>query len=574
MFDPKVSVRTPGITEFFEVNPLVGPEEMSEVGSGSQRERFGWNWLLVLTKGNELRIFQEHPPLSGVWREMTASPLLPPVFREPLPEGARRVSGVFDQSGRLLVAFEVNERVLVTRWDSAANNYVQDEFFGVNPAVTSDQLSGLRAEASDVLVFYQKPGDLSQVFCRVQRELFLDEHVVWNGGVGPIILDKAVVNSLVLELFVSDAEGNVIPVPGGEFGVLVSDYYPRVVRDGVLLGVEPTVAEYVNNTLLVNVFDSVILRVRAVNEDNLTGEPIVQTTPAGELGSLEVLRGGVRSSTLSLTPVGWPVCDMVGSRPLPRAGIGGSGEEWGVNQHADFNFDVIIGSRNIPAAERYGVRSIDVSFDLGWSITRHAGGNYLGPVQEVTGPGDDECNLGVVWQAGERTVVLEVGVSTTGSAADVVEWVEGGRFTDFPSGDSDFEVRSYGTTIEGSYLANDVLPFLLVRLRTLNPSGVDGNLNSTNVFLMGGVSVQFNALTNAYVSNLLRRGVTDPVLLSVQPTIARYEDSLTTVPVPDLVLIDVEPTLGEHVHYIVAWPKPVDSVLLRASPTVAEYRRV
>lgn len=572
MFDPKVSVRTPGITEFFEVNPLVGPEEISEVGSGSQRERFGWNWLLVLTKGNELRIFREHPPLSGVWREMTSSPLLPPVFREPLPEGARRVSGVFDQSGRLLVAFEVNERVLVTRWDSAANNYVQDEFLGVNPAVTSDQLSGLRVEASDVLVFYQKPSDLSQVFCRVQRELFLDEHVVWNGGVGPIILDKAVVNSLTLELFVSDAEGNVIPVPGGEFGVLVSDYYPRVVHDPVILRAEPTRAEYASNTLLVNVFDSVILRARAVNEDNLTGEPIVQATPAGELDSLERLRGLVTQSAPSLSPTGWPVCEMQGSVSLPRAGIGGSGEEWGVNQHADFNFDVIIGSRNIPAEERYGVRSIDISFELAWVITRHDGG-YLDPVQEITGAGASECNFGATWQAGPRTVVVEVGMSTGPTADGVDSWVEAGRFTDSP-GDAPVTVRSYGTTFEGSYLSNDYYPYLLVRLRTLNPSGVDGNRNSTNVYVLGGVGVQFNALTNAYVSNLLQLSIVDPVLLSVQPTIARYEDNLTTVPVPDLVLIDVEPTLGEHVHYIVAWPKPVDSVLLRVSPTVAEYRRV
>lgn len=251
------SERWPSSSYFAEFYPLAGPAAVADIGNGSQRERYGWNWLVLITRDRVAEAYQERPAASGEWHLVTN--LMPPVFGTVLPEGSRRLTAVFDQSGRMIIAYEHAGLVRVTRWDVETQQYVQNVTFpGVNPALTIDLQAGINPSDSDVLLFYQPDGDLTQVHCRVQRELYLTPHVV-HSGVEELILDRALVNSLQLELLVSDASGNPLRGLDDELLVLASDYYPRFVEDKVLLDAVPTTAIYENTTLVRGVEDAVLL---------------------------------------------------------------------------------------------------------------------------------------------------------------------------------------------------------------------------------------------------------------------------------------------------------------------------
>src|SRR5690606_31558708 len=100
----------------------------------------------------KLHAYQEDAEVRGVWHEITSP--LPPVFDEPLPATARRVSFTFDQSARMVVALEDEGVIKVTRWDPSAGQYVQNvSFSGTDPYLAMDATWARYVPGSDVLLF-------------------------------------------------------------------------------------------------------------------------------------------------------------------------------------------------------------------------------------------------------------------------------------------------------------------------------------------------------------------------------------------------------------------------------------
>src|SRR5690606_20539269 len=154
---PRVSQRVPSETWFAELATAPGPQVIGVTGDNSFDTLFGREWLLEWSvEDDTLRLYQESATHPGEWERVTSP--LPPVFDEPLPATARRVSFAFDQSARMIVAVEDEGVVKVTRWDPSANQYVQNvSFDGHDPFVAMDATWVGRIPDSDVLLFYLSP---------------------------------------------------------------------------------------------------------------------------------------------------------------------------------------------------------------------------------------------------------------------------------------------------------------------------------------------------------------------------------------------------------------------------------
>ena len=218
VFRPRVSERTPSRTWFAELATAPGPQVIGVTGDNSFDTLFGREWLLEWSvEDDTLRLYQESLTHPGEWERITTP--LPPVFDSPLPGSARRVTFCFDQSARMVVAYEDEGVIYVTRWDPGLNQYVQNvSFAGHDPAVVMDATWAYDIPNSDVLIFYLST-DRTRVMCRVQRELYADEHEMWDYG-QQVILDRAVPAFLRYQLLVADSAG----APREK--VLLSDPYP------------------------------------------------------------------------------------------------------------------------------------------------------------------------------------------------------------------------------------------------------------------------------------------------------------------------------------------------------------
>lgn len=216
MFRPATSLRTPSKTFFAELFAAPGPLTIGQTGDNSYPVLFGRVWVLEVRADGALRLHQRQE--DGTYQQVIDD--LPPVFSEGAPAGSRRWSLAFDQAARVVVAYEDGEGVVrVTRWDPSANQYVQNvTFAGVDPVVVMDASWSYAIPGSDVLLFYLSP-DRTRVLCRVQRDVYAIEHLIWDYGL-PVILDRVIAAPIRYQLLVSDATG--VPLPEA----LVSDPYP------------------------------------------------------------------------------------------------------------------------------------------------------------------------------------------------------------------------------------------------------------------------------------------------------------------------------------------------------------
>lgn len=218
VFRPRVSERTPSKTWFAELATAPGPQVIGETGDNTYQVLFGREWALEWSvEDDHLRLYQESASNPGVWERITAD--LPPVFDQPLPGTARRVAFCFDQSARIIVAYEDQGIIKVTRWDATLNQYLQNvSFAGVDPSLAMDASWAFRIPDSDVLLFYLTP-DRTTVMCRVQRDNYGTGYEVHPYS-NPVILDRAVPLPYKYELLLADANGEALPQ------MLVSSLYP------------------------------------------------------------------------------------------------------------------------------------------------------------------------------------------------------------------------------------------------------------------------------------------------------------------------------------------------------------
>lgn len=207
-FDPQRSYRATDAEGdelyFFELFLAPGPERIGETGDNSYQTMFGHNWLVLIER--ETRILRAYQERGGVWTEVVED--LPPVFGTALPEGVRRLSCAFDQSARMVVAYELGDgRVTGTRWDNTAVAYIQNiDFPGVNPCLLMEAAVTYQVGGSDVWIFYQRGDAPGSVFWRKQSEVYDIEHLLFaDPSIG--ILDRAQHLAYRYQLLVSDTSG-------------------------------------------------------------------------------------------------------------------------------------------------------------------------------------------------------------------------------------------------------------------------------------------------------------------------------------------------------------------------------
>lgn len=240
-FRPVVSDRVPSGTHFAELFLSPGPQAIGATGDNSYEALYGRSWLLVWDRDDGyLHLFQEQP--GGAWLEVVAD--LPPVFASPAPVGSRRWSLAFDQSARVILAYEdATGIVRVTRWDAGLSQYVQNVSFSAHdPCVVIDAWWSGDIPDSDVLIFYLS-ADRERVMARVQRELYAVEHLIWDFE-APVILDRVVAVPLRYQALVSDSTGAPLP------NALLSALYPYLAYDSMAASATgPTAGDYVQVVL-------------------------------------------------------------------------------------------------------------------------------------------------------------------------------------------------------------------------------------------------------------------------------------------------------------------------------------
>lgn len=227
-FRPAISRRVPSSSSFAELFLAPGPERIGVTGDNSYQVMYGFDWLLVWDRDDGLlHLWQER---DGAWVEVVDD--LPPVFDSPAPDGSRRWSLAFDQAARVVVAYEDDAGVVrVTRWDASSNSYVQNvTFSGCDPCVVIDASWSFSIPGSDVLLFYLST-DRTKVMCRVQRDVYGTEYLIWDYG-APVILDRVIALPYKYQVLVSDSTGSPLP------DALVSALYPVAVTTGVHLSAE------------------------------------------------------------------------------------------------------------------------------------------------------------------------------------------------------------------------------------------------------------------------------------------------------------------------------------------------
>lgn len=234
-FRPVVSDRVPSGTHFAELFLAPGPQAIGATGDNSYEALHGRSWLLVWDRDDGyLHLFQEQP--GGAWLEVVAD--LPPVFASPAPVGSRRWSLAFDQSARVILAYEDELGVVrVTRWDAGAGQYVQNvSFSGADPCLAMDASWSFAVPGSDVLLFYLS-SDRARVMCRVQRDVYGTEYELHDFG-APVILDRVIALPYKYQVLVSDSTGAPLPE------MLISALYPVAVPVGAHLSAEFTEGVY------------------------------------------------------------------------------------------------------------------------------------------------------------------------------------------------------------------------------------------------------------------------------------------------------------------------------------------
>ena len=205
-----IKVNTRGSTYFAEVAFAAGPPTEGETGENDVGVMFGDEWMLTLWNDWVLELYKWN---GSAWERR--NPLDHPLFGEgvTVEEGARHITMCFDQSARVIIAYEIGSTVKVTRWDGPNQQYIQNvSFTGHDPVLFMDALvahpdtwpaeekalydagvgfilewlpdSSWRENVitdSDVVIFYLD-SSREEVRARVQRQLYATEHALHNYG--------------------------------------------------------------------------------------------------------------------------------------------------------------------------------------------------------------------------------------------------------------------------------------------------------------------------------------------------------------------------------------------------------
>jgi hypothetical protein len=256
-FTPRRSGRGTGAYEYFELALALGPQAIGVTGDNRYETLYGREYLLVWDLEDDMvKLYRERPGEGQGWDRITDG-LPPQIFDNPLPDDARHITFAFDQSARMIFAYEQGSQIFITRWDATINAYVQNvSFAGVDPCVLMDATlvdprgypnladdgwgvreayyAGIRvlfewlAETpptfrdnpitdSDIVLFYLTP-DRAQVHARVQRELFATVNPIYAFA-EPIVMDRAIALAGRYQLLISDEAGDV------RTNMLISDPY-------------------------------------------------------------------------------------------------------------------------------------------------------------------------------------------------------------------------------------------------------------------------------------------------------------------------------------------------------------
>jgi len=220
-FVPKRGTRGTAEYLYFELSMAQGPRAIGDTRDNLLLDFIGTAWLLLLAEDMTLHLFRQDGTV-GEWTEIVAD--LPPVFDAPLPATARRVTFAFDQSARIIVIYEDDGLIYVTRWDTATNAYVQNvTFAGHDPVVVFDATWAYDVPVSDVLLFYLS-SDRDRLLCRVQRQLYAVENELHDYA-QPVVFDRVIRTPYRYQALASDAVGDPL-VAVGERVALLSDLYP------------------------------------------------------------------------------------------------------------------------------------------------------------------------------------------------------------------------------------------------------------------------------------------------------------------------------------------------------------
>lgn len=243
---PTAAIGTRGTEgySYAEVATVLGPETIGDTADNSYSALYGRPYALVLDhETRRLRLFRGAVG-GGSYEEVEVD--LPAIlFDVVYPAGARRFTAAFDQSARIIVAYELDGVIRVTRWTGSA--YVQNVTFdGVDPALLMDATladprgyptaaddgwsvreafdAGIRVffewlaedpptfrdnpiTDSDVVLFYLTP-ERTGVRARVQRQLYATVQTLADLP-APVVLDRAIALAGRYELLLSDEAGDV-----------------------------------------------------------------------------------------------------------------------------------------------------------------------------------------------------------------------------------------------------------------------------------------------------------------------------------------------------------------------------
>ena len=230
-----------------------GPQTLAVTGDNSFETLFGRTWAILFCDDQTFHVLQwagegETPPEgleTGGWHVQT-DPLLV------LPEwtgSERAFTGAFDQSARLIIAYELDGVIRVTRWDTDAGAYVQNVTFeGRDPTLLMDASITRRVPDSDVILFYAA-SDRQSLHYRVQRETYgIARPLMWGDAETAVeypegvILDYAQAIPYRYELLIAESTGAKPPL------ALVSDLYPIPRGETLPLTVAPSPNEYRQET--------------------------------------------------------------------------------------------------------------------------------------------------------------------------------------------------------------------------------------------------------------------------------------------------------------------------------------
>ena len=257
--DPKISTRGTHPMYYPEFAMCLGPEALGVTGDNTFETLYGREWAVLFCDDNTLHFLQWEGGGEGAPPGLEAggwAVVVDPLLTLPTFTGAERsFSLAFDQSARIVFAYELAGIIRVTRWDTALGAYVQNvTFAGVDPNLLMDatvvdprlyptQASdgwsvrdaydrGVRVffqwipdmqwretaiPDSDVLLFYLS-ADRLEVRARTQRELY-ETPVTLYTHASPLVFDQALPITARYQLLVSEAPGTPLS------DVLVSDPY-------------------------------------------------------------------------------------------------------------------------------------------------------------------------------------------------------------------------------------------------------------------------------------------------------------------------------------------------------------